>query len=139
VPVHTVITDDLTTRLTGLTVLRPEERESVFAGRRPGGTGGLSAFLAAHPDGVVQLEDAQPISSDGLLDLFWVPVGCLGPTKQSAQQLAERVTLRLCGTNRDPGHYTRQIPDQPRRLPDDGAWLCRPTFSVTLLAGMIPG
>lgn len=134
-----MISDHLLLLLDGLTVLRTEEREQMLTGRQPGKAGGLGSYLAAHAAGVVQLEDPQPISSDGQMDVFWVPVGCLAATEATALALARDVALRLCGTQRDPGAYTRQIPDHPRRLNDAGAWLCRPTFSIALLAGFEPG
>ena len=130
--------DHLAAQLTAFTVLRPEERESILAGRRPGQAGGLSGYLANHPAGVVQLEEAQPITSDGQLEVYWIPIACLAPTEADAGLLAQALSARLCGDLRDPGPYTRQIPDQPRRLLESGAWMCRPTFSITLLYGQMP-
>ena len=135
----TTITDDLTARLEGLAfLLRPEERETPGEGRKPGQSGGLVAYLAARPGGVIQLEDPQPITSDDLLDTLWVPVGCMGSTPEIAADLARQVRTALCGVSgREPDAYTLTIPDQPRQI-IPGAWLCRPTFAITLLAGELP-
>lgn len=135
----TTLIDDLTARLENLAfLLRPDEREEPSKGRKPGQPGGLVAYLEAHPGGVIQLEDPQPITSDGLVDVFWVPVGCMGSTPDIAAALAAQVRQALCGTSgRDPGEYTLTVPDQPRQI-IPGAWLCRGTFAIDLLTGQLP-
>ena len=135
----TTIIDDLTARLEDLTtLLRPEERETPSEGRQANQRGGLVAYLEAHPGGVIQLEDPQPITSDDLIDTFWVPVGSMGSTPEVAANLAKRIRTALCGVSgREPGEYTLAIPDQPRQI-IPGAWLVRPTFAIDLLTGQLP-
>lgn len=132
--------DDLLARLAPLgptiPVLRPEDIELPLTGRKPGQVGGLSAYLAAHPEGYVQLETPTPITDDGTTGTLWVTVGAVASEQAAALALAQRVRLLLCGTPRDPGRYLPIIPAAAERLPS-GAYLARPTFSIVTVDGVL--
>ena len=119
----------------GVPVLMPEENLRQLGGYTPGkAAGGLTGYLQANPGGAVQLEEPQPITSDGLTSELWLPVGCLAKTAERAEQVAQLVRARLCGDPvRDPGEFELQIPDTGRRLTEQGAYMCRPTFKIVVM------
>ena len=134
------IVDDLHARLTaaGLHVLRPEEREKPLAGRRPGQAGGLSGYLAQHPQGFVQVEEPQGIRTSGAQDVYWIALGCIAPTPEASEALAREVLRVTCGVaTREPGHYTLVTPDSPRALADTAS-LTRPTIQAVATGGQFP-
>ncbi|EYB67023.1 hypothetical protein DEIPH_ctg052orf0018 [Deinococcus phoenicis] len=133
------IITDLHTRLTAALpcpVLLPEQRELPLAGRKPGQSGGLGGYLAAHPGGYVQLEDAQGISDDGVTAVWWVPVAALAPTAEQSDALAGQVRRLLCGSPRCPGPYTPTLPDTAR-LVSPGVSLCRPSYQILSIDGVL--
>ncbi|WP_027459266.1 hypothetical protein [Deinococcus murrayi] len=132
------IVTDLHERLTaaGLHVLLPEERERPLAGRKPGQAGGLEAYLRQHPQGYVQLEEAQGITDDGVTAVYWVPVAAIAPTAADDDALAAQVRRVLCGSPRDPGPYLPRLPDSPRAIAD-GVYLCRPSYECLAVDGTL--
>lgn len=134
------IVTDLHARLTaaGLHVLRPEEREQPLAGRRPGQAGGLSGYLAQHPQGYVQLEEPVPIGGDGLTGTFWTAVAAIASDSATAHALGQQVRRLLIGHPFAPEHYREITPGQPQQLAP-GAWMVRATYSATTLDGLMAG
>lgn len=115
----------------------PYDAAPVDAQGRPmvgGGERGLAAYLAAHPEGYVQIESPLPITSDGLTGTFWVAVASVAPTAVSAAALAAQVRAALCGTPWEPGNYLEVTPAQPEPLAP-GAWIVRPTFDALTING----
>ncbi|SEI66997.1 hypothetical protein SAMN04488058_101296 [Deinococcus reticulitermitis] len=139
---------DLRDRLSvlGVPVLLPEDRDvphqagPTDAQGRPmvgGGERGLGAYLRQHPQGFVQLEEPQGITVSGAVQTYWVALGCVAPTPETAEALAREVLRLTCGlATREPGHYTLVIPDSPRALAD-GAYLTRPTVSRAAIGGQL--
>nr|WP_244977062.1 hypothetical protein [Deinococcus humi] len=122
----------------GTQVLLPEDRERALAGRRPGQAGGLSGYLAAHPNGYVQVEDPLSISSDGVTGVFWVPVAALALTADACLDLARLVSRALCGFPHDPGPHREVTPAQPTLL-QPGVYICRPTYDALIIDGTHTG
>lgn len=132
----------LSAALPGVPVLLPEEASTPanYAPLAPdglplaGGERGLTAYLAAHPQGYVQIEEPQPISSDGLTDLYWVPVASLAHDQATCAALARTVDLTLNGPPGEPGPHARVFGDQPRRHPA-GFFMARPTYDALTIGG----
>lgn len=122
----------------GTPVLLPEDREQALAGRRPGQAGGLSGYLAAHPNGYVQIEDPLSISSDGVTGVFWMPVAALARTADACLELARLVNRALCGLPHDPGPHREVTPAQPTLL-QPGVYICRPTYDALTIDGTHTG
>lgn len=119
-------------------VLLPEEIEVPRGGRRPGEAGGISAYLAAHPQGYVQVEEAQPIASDGTTATYWIPVASVAPDAGACAALAAGVNIILNGPPDEPAPFQEVLPDQPRAV-QAGVFLCRPTYEALTIAGQSAG
>ncbi|WP_407538879.1 hypothetical protein Q0M94_11935 [Deinococcus radiomollis] len=111
---------DVKARLSTLTapVLLPEDRELPLVGRRPGQAGGLTAYLAANPNGYVQLYDASGLLSDTLTDTGFMRLEVVASTRLAAETLSDQVRALLGGTNVQPSPYRVYIP--PQTIPQDG-------------------
>ncbi len=127
-------------------VLRPEQqREPHLAGPqdasgRPAvgeGQRGLSAYLAQHPDGYVQIEDPTPISNNGAQDVYWTAVGAIAPTREKAHALASAARVILAGTRDEPGFFRTQSALSTTPLAPD-AVLVRVVYARTLILGIVP-
>lgn len=132
-----MIPADIQSRLAalGVPVLLPEEMETVLSGRRPGEAGGISGYLAANPDGYVQIEEPFAVSTDDYVARYWIPVAAIALTAERAGELSRFVHLALCGHPWEPGPYTRAIADQPRR--EAGFFLCRPSYEIPEINGVL--
>lgn len=143
-----MITADLVTRLRAalppeVPVLLPEQQREPYeaapldAQGRPrvgGGERGLGAYLAQHPGGYVQVEEATPISSDGLAGTYWVAVAVIHSEAWEVFALAEQAYRAIAGWPYAPGHYREVTPGQPQQLAP-GAWMVRRTFEAKTLDG----
>ena len=91
------ITEDMHVRLRAalpeaVPVLLPEEAETPNRGAGKGQTPGIVGYLEREaPQGYVQIETPQAISSDGLTDVYWVPVASLAPDQATCAALARAV------------------------------------------------
>jgi len=91
-----------------VTVLEPEDALKPNQYSPPGADGrpqvgkqGLSYWLEAHPTGYVQLYEATPIFSDGLLDTELYVIDALGSSREVVRNLAARVRRALGDPIRD--------------------------------------
>lgn len=115
----------------------PLEAAPVDAQGRPrvgGGERGLGAYLAAHPQGYVQVEEPLAISGDGLTGVFWVAVASVCPDGPAVTALARQVRRALSGTPFAPGPHREVTPAQPQQLAP-GAWMVRPTYDALTIDG----
>ncbi|GGB69496.1 hypothetical protein [Deinococcus soli (ex Cha et al. 2016)] len=127
-------------------ILRPEQqREPYLAGPRDAagrpavgeGPRGLSAYLARHPDGFVQIEDPVPSGNNGAQDVYWTAVGAVATTREQAHTLAHAVRIILTGTRDEPGFFrTQSSPSTASLAPD--AVLVRVVYTRTLILGVVP-
>lgn len=146
-----VITLDLHARLQaalpGVTVLLPDEQKLPLQaapvdtqGRPAVGTGerGLGTYLATRPEGYVQIETPEPITTTGNQDTYWTAVAAIAGTAEQAAALATQIRTALAGTPpADPGWYKLVIPVRQAPIAP-GAHLARATYARTLLLGQLP-
>lgn len=136
------IPQDMQARLTAalgpdVPVLLPEQQREPLEGRRPGQPGGLTAYLAQHPQGYVQIEPPVPLftGQDGVQQQFWFPLSSNASTEAACERLHAAVHLALCGIpGRDPGHYTETQPGLPTLL-TTGVWQARFVVTRLMIAG----
>jgi hypothetical protein len=104
---------------------------------KEGARTGLLYYLEAEaPAGFVQIEQPLTISTDDYVARYWVPVSTIATTEATAQALSEQVRRALCGTPWEPGPYARALADRPR-LVSGGFFLCRPTYDISEIDGVI--
>ncbi len=134
----------LSTLPEGVSVLLPEEAQEPFtattakdAQGRPkvggGGERGLGAYLAAHPQGYVQVEAPQGLSA-GLGSQYFIQVACVATTRAAADALAH--TAARAVSSRAGGQqtrYTLTTPPSSRALSIHAAWAG--TFILTARKG----
>lgn len=101
-------------------------------GRQPGQPGGITAFLAQHPEGYVEIDQPQGISAVDT-DTYWVIVSAVGPSRAAAAALAAQVRALLCGDQQDdPREFAPVIPAQPERTAPD-IYVCAVSYETTTL------
>ncbi|MDR6753425.1 hypothetical protein [Deinococcus soli (ex Cha et al. 2016)] len=127
-------------------ILRPEQQREPYlagpqdaAGRPAVGAGprGLSAYLAQHPEGFVQIEDPIPSGNSGAQDVYWTAVGAVAATREQAHALAHAVRIILAGTRDEPGFFRTQTSPSTAPLAPD-AVLVRVVYTRTLIHGVVP-
>ena len=119
----------------GTPALLPEQAQSVLGGRGPGGTGGISGYLTAHPGGYVQIEVPIGVSVNDYVARWWVTAAALHATPAGAGALAEQVRRALTGRPDEPGPATRVLADAPQSV--GPAFVCRSTYEFTELDGRV--
>lgn len=99
---------DVKARLTplGVLILLPEEIETPLKGGRGGAErAGLGTFLAAHPNGYIQLADADGTYISAVRDIGLMPLTVVHSNREAAEALAAQVTTTLHGTPVRPTPY----------------------------------
>ncbi|GGS37865.1 hypothetical protein [Deinococcus knuensis] len=144
--------DDLTRRLQAalpatVPVLPPEQillpaewqEEDASGDLVPNGERGLHVYLRQQaPDGYVQIETPEPITTTGNQDTYWTAVAAIAGTAEQAAALATQIRTALTGTPpADPGWYKLVIPARHAPIAP-GAHLARATYTRTLLLGQLP-